>query len=556
MEVGLEFLANNGAGLFSQVLYNVPLLSRALANPNLSIIVAPSDAALQRLTTKTGKSLAELQRDAYGIDIFANHLSVTSTKKEWPMFTAINKQNYGSTEQDILALDVKATTMINRVVIIVIDRLILHGEQLAKASMAARIPGNLAPLQNNAMLMVLIQTGQLKGKDLISLCVSHPEVNQLCDAKIDFNLLLKRDFNAIAPAGVKPRDYYVELSQGYFAWSNIQAQATILGLGLVSPVSQFVQVACGRTFTAYLNYAGEVYISGSLPLTKPGVARMTSDVPEEKNFGPVPVKVDGLPKITNIRSGRDFIVMQDKSGSLWLYGYCDQFTWIRKRFTHELNLAAGQGNKNNFIRAAVIDNLRSVPVTLTPLKLDMTTKDSVVNFAANRKKNELVIVVDALHTDLQPGANYTRRYEIQRVLANSELIITTKDERLEEQLLNSIYDGPGNVRYAEGILKKQVMFENHAINLFEYGDVVDMLKYIYPPEPQLKFIDIVFTGFNDNLFALSEDNRLFELARVVTAEGDRMQFVLRARDIVAIDGHDGFRTFAVLTSTPKISLVE
>ena len=215
------FLASNGAVNFSKILYNVPRLFSALNDPGLSMIFAPNDAALQRLSDKTGKSLADLQRDAYGIDILANHLSVFPTKRSWPMFTSINNRSYGSSETDIKALGVTATALIDKTAVLVISSVIFHEDQLVKASLRRDI-GALKALGQNDMLMVLIQRGDLKGKDLIALCVSDPEINKLCDAKVDFKQLLRRDYNAIAPTGVVPRDYYVILSRGYRPFSDVQ----------------------------------------------------------------------------------------------------------------------------------------------------------------------------------------------------------------------------------------------------------------------------------------------------------------------------------------------
>ena len=130
----ISHLAAHGAANFSKLLYNVPALFNALKNPNLSMVLAPNDDALEKLSTASGKFLADIERDAYGIDILANHISTTATRQNFPMIISINGNQYGSTEVDIRSLEPAALTRIGKVSVLVIGKIIIYPGQLEKAS--------------------------------------------------------------------------------------------------------------------------------------------------------------------------------------------------------------------------------------------------------------------------------------------------------------------------------------------------------------------------------------------------------------------------------------
>ena len=96
-----NFLKINGAGRFAQLLYNVPVLYRTAMDNRLSMIIAPSDERLQKLTMDIGKSLEEMSQTEAGRNLLSNHLSVVHTKTVYPMFTAINGVTYGSSVDDL-----------------------------------------------------------------------------------------------------------------------------------------------------------------------------------------------------------------------------------------------------------------------------------------------------------------------------------------------------------------------------------------------------------------------------------------------------------------------
>jgi hypothetical protein len=132
------YLTDNGATIFNTE-YFVPFFTDIP-----TMILAPSDAALQRSAALSDSSLEQLTTSKEGVDILDNHVSVKPTSKVWPMVTSVNGRLYGKSEQDILALKPRASTIIKTPTItqsllstsvLIIDEIILHDDQLANLKM-------------------------------------------------------------------------------------------------------------------------------------------------------------------------------------------------------------------------------------------------------------------------------------------------------------------------------------------------------------------------------------------------------------------------------------
>jgi hypothetical protein len=212
-----DFLSNNGADIFAKSLYNNPALRRAGLDPKLTMIIAPTDERFQWLSNETQKPLGELLNSEAGRNLLANHISILPTQKFYPMFTAINGVIYGSGPQDLAALNVRATTIIDGVVVLVASSVIGRPQQLTKSKRREE-PGVFAGMTRDAF-QALVNTGNLRGKDLIALCNTNPYVdNNFCNSRdasgrTIFHYLVKREFNIDIPVTEDARSRYVQLHQ-------------------------------------------------------------------------------------------------------------------------------------------------------------------------------------------------------------------------------------------------------------------------------------------------------------------------------------------------------
>jgi hypothetical protein len=125
----IDYLSRNGAETFAKQLRSRPAFKRLLDESRLTMIIAPSDKALEDLASKFGQSTAEFLPSSIAEDVLANHLSVVPTQKSYPLFTAINGSKFGKGPADLAELQPAANTIIGKVPIIVVDRAIFHEPQ-------------------------------------------------------------------------------------------------------------------------------------------------------------------------------------------------------------------------------------------------------------------------------------------------------------------------------------------------------------------------------------------------------------------------------------------
>jgi hypothetical protein len=527
----ISYLAAQGATAFSKLIYNIPKLFGALSDPKLSIIVAPNDAALQRLSVATGKPLTEIQKDAYAIDILANHVSIVPTQKTFPMITSINQNTYGSSEQDIQALKVSAFTRISQVSVLVIGEIIIYPNQVEKASLKRDL-GVLKPLQQNDTLFVLIQKGDIKGKDLISLCVSDPELNKLCNAKLDFNYLLKRDYSSTAPPGTNPRDYYVKLSTGFKGWTTLVGKSrwTVHNMDIeiensfmqnLQPLDfpvGFVASAAGASRSFYLTDDGTVY----------QVNRITSRAP---GYQLIPYEFKALPKIMRIKAVDNLLIMLDVNDDVWAYGDLHGIDILNRYFIEPNRdpLPAGQPLVGSLAVSSRIDTIYVDKTFNSPHRLNLANhslKGRIFDIAIEAYNSKsLMIILENEKPELYGDASVIS-VTIETITRNT-IIVNTRigKSSIRRQFIEAVVL-QSNWTYLSSLLGGLPITETEVVKVEEKFILDDQgrlwpnyvlppaankVQVVYPAEPNLKFLDVVDSR-RGITWAFSEDGRLFAIA--------------------------------------------
>ena len=301
------FLANNGASTFAAMLYDVPVIFRDRAK--YTMILAPTDQALMRLEAASAKTMAALSKLAPGVEIIMNHISILPTKKSYPMFTAMNGTKYGSSVNDISALGVRKTATIDGVTVLVIDQVIIQGDQIDRTRVN-RNPGALGML-NYQNFINLVNLGQLEGKDLVSFCLSNPDINDMCN-KIDengeniFHKLIRERHEIDLDPGVDAREYYIKIHSGYKA-----GYEDVNGYHELEDVNNIVQVVHMRNAVALLDSYGRVMIDGDINM---GTANNYAYSAFEF--------LEGLPDpIVKIAGSSRHLIMLDSKGKVFGLGY-------------------------------------------------------------------------------------------------------------------------------------------------------------------------------------------------------------------------------------------
>ncbi len=217
------FLAANGATIFADR-WLIPHLYATEGSASPTMILAPSDQSLQNLLKETGKTWTAFLASPAGLDILRNHLSVTATKREWPMITSINGRAYGREQADIQALQPGASIVLrpsnfpnslkSPLVILVITRVLVHADQLANLQIPL-LRGNEIPRMGKDIFMKMITDQSIEGLDLLNLCNASDEIGALCnrDEQALFKRLLRQEFNFNYGRGFAtetPRELYAK----------------------------------------------------------------------------------------------------------------------------------------------------------------------------------------------------------------------------------------------------------------------------------------------------------------------------------------------------------
>lgn len=230
----IGFLINNGAPRFATDWLSTNLVfNRAGALPTM--IFAPTDAALDRLVAASNRTWEEIIKLQPGIDILENHVSAKPTQKEWPLFISLNNHGFGRDESDLNALrpvTTKTFTLFNGkpFVVIVIDEIILHEDQLAKLKSSKlgystwqrqstirelNVISEIGLTDVGRDIFGLIIDQGVVGRDLLALCTGNSRVRELCDRdnQAMFRRLLHSEFNFDYDRGFakeSPRELYAK----------------------------------------------------------------------------------------------------------------------------------------------------------------------------------------------------------------------------------------------------------------------------------------------------------------------------------------------------------
>jgi alpha-tubulin suppressor-like RCC1 family protein len=173
---------------------------------------------------------------------------------------------------------------------------------------------------------LLVEREKIYGKDLISLCLADPLIDEKCNSRDQelFKRLLSKQFDISIPKN--PRQEYIALSASkiYTFGSNSDGQ---LGNGNVQeglkqlrpePIVGFegiLQVSCGSDYTAFLDIKGRVWTFGD-----PGSGKLGYKTRLQQNK---PRMIKGFEGIKNVSCGISHTGMVDSDGRVWTFGNGD-----------------------------------------------------------------------------------------------------------------------------------------------------------------------------------------------------------------------------------------
>ena len=384
-------------------------------------------------------------------------------------------------------------------------------------------------------MWLLIEKGQLKGRDLISLCVSDPEINKLCGSKLNFDDLLIRDFRTTAPPGITARDHYVELSMGYQAWTTLYVNTNV-----PRPVKtklRFSAISTGLNFTALLTPDGKVYYIGAFEYATAVVQT-------------VPLQIEGLPPIIKIRAGQNNLAMLDDQNTIWVIGKSTQHWIIAKH-----HIQSGPGIVSRYERVLSMatiqyDGLNQTYRAIGPLTQMKVSALPVVDFAVDIFHNDkLIILVDnpkPAHFDEVDYLSKTIRSLTNGIVT---ALVYSSDDQIELANLSFSWTvdiwrkflriAPfGNRQVIKDIdvaNRKPILTDTGEIWVHmeldrqgrlltadsdaatEYLGKTELRRIIYPREPNLRFVDII-SGADKNIWALAPDGRIFIFSNVPFSE--------------------------------------
>jgi len=324
-----EFLNANGASQFSRLLYNLHNLTNLVDNPDLKLIMAPTNAAMNRLVEKTGKSITNLSGLAMGRDLFANHLSFAPIQSYPPFYIASTGVTYGVNPTDIENFRGQAETNIDGITVRVVDKIFTNPATF-NTLVAYRDPGVFGILDYQNFIN-LINIGQLKGKSLINLCETNSYVNEFCN-KPDANgqdiydRLVSKMGPSLAnknfPANLSSREIYRKLYHGYQLWTNYRTVTGKFGpinnvredLHKIEGFDTIVHIENAYFYSVLLDSAGKVYVRGIMP--------EITDVQIIKPFGDIPIQlpVPGDVGIVKVCANQHHILLLGEDSKVYFYG--------------------------------------------------------------------------------------------------------------------------------------------------------------------------------------------------------------------------------------------
>ncbi len=217
----IQTLSINDRTIFGQILSLIPGVISMIDNGSIQTIFAPSDAKLSQILQYVKLTESQFGTSPEGQMVMANHCSKDDSSIGNSV-ASLTGNTIPLTQEYLLGIGASAVAIIDKIKVILIREIIITQEQINRlqsiVAIASRAPittnpGVLGKLDRNN-LSNLNQLGNVRGKDLIALCLSHPQMNQLCNSQDSFgrtmfHRLLKSEFGETFPGFQNVRDRYI-----------------------------------------------------------------------------------------------------------------------------------------------------------------------------------------------------------------------------------------------------------------------------------------------------------------------------------------------------------
>jgi alpha-tubulin suppressor-like RCC1 family protein len=362
-------LQRRGCTIFVQLLAAFPRAGDFIDVGHIKTVFIPTDNELTKFLEFSGMSLAEFINSPVGISIFSNHFSYDSwnIKSIHPIGT-INGLEVSKTPSSLKMLGLKYVLKFPRTNVVFIKKVLFNHDQLNVLMGIRKQNEETHPLDSNVTVFEkwlalptdvfyqIVETQELKGKDLISLCLMNYSLNQKCNSRNEelFRRLLLKDYGIVSDNEHRTKyvewsktriwtfgtGFYGELGQG--AIKRLDSPTTINGLEGIR------QISCGAHFTCVLDSYGQVWISGSV---KSGRNLMKAQY--------MPKILNGFKHIQQISCGRNHVAFLDSHRRVWTFGdgfegslgHGDQKNQALPKMIEGFNTATQVicGNNNTFI---------------------------------------------------------------------------------------------------------------------------------------------------------------------------------------------------------------
>jgi hypothetical protein len=314
----IHALETSGARTFSLLVDRFDRLKDVLDKGLVTLILAPSDVAIEEFSVRYNKATAILGTSTIGQAIMANHVSAEPLTTN-PSIKAINGYQ--------IALDAATVTNVYRIAkSFTVGSISIHLIQTVLVD-AAQIPRLMAERSSGlktAMgvegLNALLTSGRIKGKELIRLCNSNFETNDFCNRKdrangqTIFHRLLQQEFGLTIPSDQDARKQYVVLHNskvGYTYYRSRRGATKINGAGFAKVSDELhIQSFEIEKFTVCLtiNHVVKVYRWNA---ETHGFDEVHPIQIQNGNFGPLPaIKKIGRSELGTV-SNKVFVLTYD-----------------------------------------------------------------------------------------------------------------------------------------------------------------------------------------------------------------------------------------------------
>ncbi len=305
-----ESLNQSGASTFASLLYNIPRLYRP--DGNYTVIFAPSNQAFQSLTQTINKSISELSKSNVFIDMLYRHLTEAA-------------------KSHLIDKDIVTTYNIGQTQIWIINIVIIYQTELDTLSVVrAKSDFNKLPA---SVLMYMINTEQITGKDLIGLCLTSFTLNEWCNSMNEqntslFDRLLLKEFGIKSPfpGGKSARDYYVEMHSGYRLFTSIDFHNKYGGVHygqtlreLLTPVLTHKKIKFvdqKDTSLLFIDIDNKAWAIGDVQSGKLGIGNIDPNVYTIS----VPTPIVNVPNAKYLSCAMGHSAVIDMNGRLWMFG--------------------------------------------------------------------------------------------------------------------------------------------------------------------------------------------------------------------------------------------